>query len=82
MSLSMSSILRGSEDCLIWKGENHGIFEGYHNLGDHLLCCSVDSLEFKKQCHIQKFRIEGLGVRRCMKKQEKEKALDFHRDKI
>ncbi|THG13110.1 hypothetical protein TEA_011690 [Camellia sinensis var. sinensis] len=57
-SLSMSSILRGSEDCLIWKGENHGIFEGYHNLGDHLLCYSVDSLEFKKQCHIQKFRIE------------------------
>ncbi|CAL5356812.1 unnamed protein product [Camellia sinensis] len=27
-------------------------------MGDHLLCYSVDSLEFKKQCHIQKFRIE------------------------
>lgn len=25
-SVSMSSISRGSEDCLIWKGENHGIF--------------------------------------------------------
>ncbi|KAL7262871.1 hypothetical protein ACSBR1_001101 [Camellia fascicularis] len=30
----------------------------YCNLGDHLLCYCVDPLEFKKQCHIQKFRIE------------------------
>ncbi|CAL5429245.1 unnamed protein product [Camellia sinensis] len=58
MSLSMSPISRESEDCLILKGENHGIFECNCNLGDHLLCYSVDPFEFKKQCHIQKFRIE------------------------